>query len=238
MRGSFSKSYGIFTDQLNYHIITDKEPVRIIASRDFTTKKGRRLQMLYKCRKLIKQYYIYFHDAVLGGPCYLKSHRISLFLVNSTSMATTTSKRSSIQNERECIHRCLRSSSSSAGSQYNNLKVTRKTGYFIRTETTINNPKSLGLQKPALFLQACLWFGLGCNKRLLSCCADVDVSTICDGETNPFDHTIIDHNDQKVTPPDFRKDRQLTLCQELLKPKYSVHGFKMADLKRALNQFF
>jgi len=30
--------------------------------------------------------------------------------------------------------------------QYNNLKVTRKESYLIRTETTINNPKSLGLQ--------------------------------------------------------------------------------------------
>ena len=68
--------------------------------------------------------------------------------------------------------------------------------------------------------------------------ADVDVSTICDGETDPFDHPILDHKERKVTPPDFRKDRQLALCQELLKPKYSVHGFKTADLKRTLNHFF
>ena len=120
----------------------------------------------------------------------------------------------------------------------NAIKQYNKTGYYIRTETTINNPKSLGLQKPVLFLQACLWLGLGCNKRLLNCCADVDVSTICDGETDPFDHPILDHKERQVTPPDFRKDRQLALCQELLKPKYSVHGFKTADLKRALNHFF
>jgi hypothetical protein len=50
---------------------------------------------------------------------------------------------------------------------------------LIRTETTINNPKSLGLQKPVLYLQACLWTGLGCNDRLLNCCADVDLSSIC-----------------------------------------------------------
>jgi hypothetical protein len=37
----------------------------------------------------------------------------------------------------------------------NSIKQYNKTGYYIRTETTINNPKSLGLQKPVLFLQAC-----------------------------------------------------------------------------------
>ena len=74
--------------------------------------------------------------------------------------------------------------------------------------------------KACPFLQACLWLGLGCNKRLLNSCADVDVSTICDGEADPFDHPILDHKERQVTPPDFRKDRQLALCQELLKPKY------------------
>ena len=53
-------------------IITDKKPVRTVASREFTTNKGKKHQVLYKCRKPVKQYYIYFHDSVLGGPCYLK----------------------------------------------------------------------------------------------------------------------------------------------------------------------
>jgi len=48
----------------------------------------------------------------------------------------------------------------------------------------------------------------------------------------------LDNKERQVTPPDFRKDRQLVFCQELLKPKYSVHGFKAADLKQTLNQFF
>ena len=55
--------------------------------------------------------------------------------------------------------------------------------------------------------------GLECNNRLLNCCADVDVSTICDGETDPFDHPVLDHKERSVTPPDFRKDRQLALFQ-------------------------
>ena len=36
----------------------------------------------------------------------------------------------------------------------NSIKQYNKTGFFIRTETTINNPKSLGLQKPVLYLQS------------------------------------------------------------------------------------
>jgi hypothetical protein len=60
----------------------------------------------------------------------------------------------------------------------NSIKQYNKAGHFIRTETTINNPKSLGLQKPALYLQAYLWTGVGCNDRFLNCCADVDVASI------------------------------------------------------------
>jgi len=49
-----------------------------------------------------------------------------------------------------------------------------------------NTPKSLGLKKPVLYLQACLWNGLGCNDRLLDCCADVDTANIYGGEADPF----------------------------------------------------
>jgi hypothetical protein len=37
-----------------------------------TSKTGKKFERLYKCRKPVKQYYIYFHDSTLGGPCYLK----------------------------------------------------------------------------------------------------------------------------------------------------------------------
>jgi hypothetical protein len=36
------------------------------------------------------------------------------------------------------------------------MRIPSATKFFIRTETSINNPKSLGLQKPALYLQAYL----------------------------------------------------------------------------------
>ncbi len=55
-----------------YCIIADKEPMRIFASRGLKTKSGRLFHRLYSCRKPVKQYYIYFHDQMLGGPCYLK----------------------------------------------------------------------------------------------------------------------------------------------------------------------
>ena len=57
---------------LPYCILTDKEPVRTFVSRELTTKAGKLFHRLYQCRKPVKQYYIYFHDQVLGGPCYLK----------------------------------------------------------------------------------------------------------------------------------------------------------------------
>ena len=49
-----------------YCIVADKEPVRTFVSRELTTKTGKPFRRLYQCRKPVKQYYIYFHDQVLG----------------------------------------------------------------------------------------------------------------------------------------------------------------------------
>ncbi|MBW6521809.1 MAG: hypothetical protein K0A99_12510 [Desulfoarculaceae bacterium] len=120
----------------------------------------------------------------------------------------------------------------------NSIKQYNKTGSFIRTETTINNPKSLGLQKPVLYLTACLWKGVECNNRLLDCCADVDVSSISDQEPDIFTKTLTDPAGHRVSAPDFRKDRQTALAKELLKPKYHVYGFRTADLHKNLSGLF
>ena len=120
----------------------------------------------------------------------------------------------------------------------NSIKQYNKTGYYIRTETTINNPKLLGLQKPVLFLQAYLWEGVACNDRFLSCCADVDVASISEGEDNSFKQPVPDHLGRNVTAPDFRKFRQSALATELLKPKYHAYGFRTVDLVKNLPQFF
>ena len=72
------------------------------------------------------------------------------------------------------------------------VKQYNKTGFFIRTETTINNPKSLGLKKPVLFLQAALWTGIECNDRMLNCCADVDVASIFESEPDKFSQPVVD----------------------------------------------
>ncbi len=53
-------------------ILTDKEPVKTFACRELTSKTGKKYEKLYDCRKPVKQYYINFHDGLLGGPCYLK----------------------------------------------------------------------------------------------------------------------------------------------------------------------
>jgi len=55
-----------------YCIITDMERVQSFATRSFTKKNGSSYDKMYKCSKMVKHYYIYFHDQVLGGPCYLK----------------------------------------------------------------------------------------------------------------------------------------------------------------------
>jgi len=46
--------------------------VRTFVCRELTSKKGNKYERIYDFRKPVKQYYVYFHDALLGGPCYLK----------------------------------------------------------------------------------------------------------------------------------------------------------------------
>ena len=108
----------------------------------------------------------------------------------------------------------------------------------MRAGTTINNPKSLGLQKPVLYLQAYLWKGVECNNRFLDCCADVDVSSVTEEEQETFIKSVTDQTGRLVSAPDFRKDRQKALAKELLKPKYQVYGFKTADLYKNLSVHF
>jgi len=55
-----------------YCILTDKEPVRTFACRELTSRNNKKYEKIYDCRKPVKQYYIYFHDQLLGGPCYFK----------------------------------------------------------------------------------------------------------------------------------------------------------------------
>ena len=64
--------------------------------------------------------------------------------------------------------------------------------------------------------------------------AGVDVSSISEGEEDIFTKPVPDHKGRNVTPPDLRKERQIALCKELLKPKYSVDGLKTAHLRDAL----
>ncbi len=67
----YAKAYTGKGDHV-FCILTDKEPVRTFVARELTSRTGRSYHRLYDCRKPVKQYYIYFHDGLLGGPCYLK----------------------------------------------------------------------------------------------------------------------------------------------------------------------
>ena len=55
-----------------YRIIADMERTQSFATSTLQKKNGEPFDKLYKCSKIVKQYYIYFHDQYLGGPCYLK----------------------------------------------------------------------------------------------------------------------------------------------------------------------
>ena len=335
-----------------YCILTDKEPAKTFVCRELVAKNGKKHEKIYDCRKPVKQYYIYFHDQLLGGPCYLKissylpfqcefyfnghnaiqvhldkqgvhyrrhdnafvdvddpeairkaveslngravlnrvAYWMNIFFKFDKGKYSTCSKYlhhewylSQVEISSNIVFRSARfctslferlldkfqrlglpesiaqifSRRSHRGTisntfwrlydnnacikhwfRGNSIKQYNKTGSFIRTETTINNPKSLGLQKPVLYLQACLWKGVECNNRLLDCCADVDVSSISDQECHFFTKPVIDPAGRRVSAPDFRKDRQAALAKELLKPKYRVHGFKTADLQKNLSGLF
>jgi len=333
-------------------ILTDKEPVRTFVCRELTSKTGKRYERLYDCRKPVKQYYIYFHDALLGGPCYLKissylpfhaelyfnghnaiqlqldkqgvnynvkenafvdvddpqvlekaalsldgravydriNYWMDIFFRFDKGKYSTRSKflvhgwyltqveicsNVIFKSARFCtslferlldkFHRLglpetiaqifsrrphRRSTSKTFWRLYynnacikhwfrgNSVKQYNKTGYFIRTETTINNPKSLGLQKPVLYLQAYLWSGAGCNDRFLNCCADVDVASLPVAEHEMFTKPVADHKGRNITAPDFRKYRQKALANEMLKPKYQAYGFRTIDLFNNLSGDF
>ena len=120
----------------------------------------------------------------------------------------------------------------------NSIKQYNKNGSLIRTETTINRPKSLGLEKPVINLRGYLSFGVKCNERLLNCNADVDLGTIDDGELERLNESVETEKGQKIAAIDLRKQRQVALFRELLRAKYSVAGFRTRDLLENLGEHF
>jgi len=123
---------------------------------------------------------------------------------------------------------------------YNNsIKLYNKLGYFLRVETTINRPDTLGLKKPLCFLQSYFWQGYTVNQRFYSCLANVEVNTISNEEES-LKHQRPVENDrgQKIAAVDLRKQRQAALIKELLKPKYVAHGFTTRQLSGLLDSYF
>jgi DNA-binding PadR family transcriptional regulator len=122
----------------------------------------------------------------------------------------------------------------------NSIKFYNKSGDYLRVETTINDPKSLGvrLKKALYFLPQYLWVGMRCNERFYDCCADVDPSGLDEGQIDRFNQTIPDAKGNPVPAPDLRKARQAALFRELLKPKYCSFGFNTKVLLRALRLYF
>lgn len=55
-----------------YGIIADMERAQSYSTRSLAKKDGGFYDKIYHSSKIVKHYYIYFHDQLLGGPCYLK----------------------------------------------------------------------------------------------------------------------------------------------------------------------
>jgi hypothetical protein len=291
-----------------YCILTNRETVKTVASRTIERQGLSPYQQLYTVKKQVKQYYIYVHDAVLGGPCYLKissylpfqcefyfnghnyirlnldkqnisyrmngnaftqaddaesinalgsqvtgalvSERIAywmgMFFKFDKGRYSTVSKYlkhewynaqvevcsnlvfKSATYSRRLFNRLLDKYSSIGSPEYlckifklrkrkdtktksykkgyaslavvkhwirgNAIKMYNKLGYFIRIETTINHPKSLGhrkLKKPVHYLQAYLWSGIESNNRYQDICSEVDVSSVYNEEGQKYTERIL-----------------------------------------------
>jgi len=338
-----------------YCILTDNENVNTVSSREIKPEGMKPFHRLYRVKKRVKQYYIYVHDEVLGGPCYLKissyvpfqcefyfnghnytklnldkqgvDYRMKgnaftkaedpsklnelarsltgrqvldrieywkgLFFKFDKGKYSTVSKYlkhdwynsqvevcsniifKSAPYSRSLFNRLLDKYSSIGSPEYlckifemrktlrtksrstkrvygsltvvkhwirgNAIKMYNKLGYFLRIETTINNPKSLGhkkLNKPVIYLQAYLWAGLEANNRYQDICADVDVSSIYEEDGQNYTQIITDEKGRNVSAPDLRKGRQLALIEELVKLHYSSHYFRTKELFRNLGTDF
>jgi hypothetical protein len=334
-----------------YCIIADTEPTFSYATRELTDKKGKPYDKMYKCRKIVKHYYIYFNDRLLGGPCYLKlstyfpfyaefyfnGHNMIKLAMDRKGLAyrkdenaftmienekavqkiawslsgkqvqeridywmdrffrfdkgTYSTRPAALSHDWYCSQvevstniifksarfctrlferlldkytrigspdslsqifgkRRTRKNTKSTRRLYDNkacmkywfirnsIKFYNKLGYFLRLETTINNPKSLGLNKPVIHLREYLSYGEKCNRRLMTCFADVDVSSIAENEMDTLNKPVKTAKGQTVSAPDLRKKRQVALFCELLNPKYAVHGFRTRDLLKNLGENF
>jgi hypothetical protein len=334
-----------------YCIIADREAAFTYATRNLLTKKGQSYDKMYKCRKFVKYYYIYFHDQLLGGPCYLKlstyfPFHAEFYFNGQNAIRLQMDKRglayrkdgnaftmiedpqvvqqiawslsgkqvrerinywmgrffrfdkgkySTLPKELKhewycsqvevCTNMIFKSAifctklferlldkftrigspdslsqlfgkrrahkdSKSTWRLYDNkaclkswiksnaIKFYNKLGYYLRIETTINNPKWLGLNKPVIYVREYLTFGDKCNRRLMVCFADVDVNSISNGEYKILDLPLMNEKGQKVAALDVRKDRQVALFKELLKPHYNVHWFQTRELLKNLPEFF
>jgi hypothetical protein len=120
----------------------------------------------------------------------------------------------------------------------NSIKFYNKLGYYLRIETTINNPKSLGLGKPVIHLREYLSYGEKCNRRLMNCFADIDVKSVAENEMEKLNQTVVTESGRQVAAIDLRKKRQVALFSELLKAEYCVHGFRTSQLLENLPEFY
>ena len=334
-----------------YCILADMERTLSFSTRSFPKKSGGSYDKLYKCSKIVKHYYIYFHDRLLGGPCYLKlctyfpfnaefyfnghngvrlqldaqgigyrmrdnsftwvddldavqkiafslsgrqiQERINYWmgrlfrfdkgrystrpgqlrhdwylsqvevcsniLFKSSRFGTSLFERildkySRVGQPDSLVQifnkRSTRKSTRSVRRLYdhqacvkhwlcgNSIKAYNKCGFLLRIESTLNSPKLLGLKKHLLYLRDYLRRGIGSNDRLMSRYADVDTGSISNGESDSFRQSVVTANGDKISPPDLRKIRQLSLFRALLNPKHAVFGFRTGALLSELTEFY
>lgn len=123
----------------------------------------------------------------------------------------------------------------------NSIKMYNKTGTLIRIETTINHPAKLGgtgLKKSLPYLQSFYWRGLECNQRYLDYCKQIDFNSVSTQQLDDLKQSVENSNGKKVAAPDLRKERQLILLKELIRPRFVCAPFRLKELKHYLSTYF
>ena len=123
----------------------------------------------------------------------------------------------------------------------NSIKMYNKTGKLIRIETTINHPAKMGgtkLKKSLCFLQSLYWKGLECNTLYFDYCKQIDRCSVSNDQLEHFKHSVEKSNGKKVAAPDLRKERQIALLCQLIRPKFVCAPFRLKELRRYISEFF
>jgi len=132
-----------------------------------------------------------------------------------------------VYNQKACVKHWI---------QGNSIKMYNKSGYLLRVETTINNPRLPGakLKKPIFGIKGYYWYGFGCNNRFFNAISKINVKLLGDYE-NEFTTAVHNSKGKWVAAPDLRNPKQIALLAVLSNPRFSTEWFRTKDLMQYLS---